>query len=226
MPKKPIRKFNRVGRPSKADLAAKSQQQPKGASSANETPIPSRAERLQAIIDAPDLRCCYCEREFKTQKLLDAHEKFCADKVLLQEREKSASVKIAAEHKILNPLTSPLTQKSESESIPIANVELAIASMGDMAATHFGEHWRLSVEEVKNLARVWKPIIERYLPTFNNPIFAALGATIFIIGPKVAKHAELGRRRKGSAVNSGPVGVRKIDNDEGIHPEGGSGIDL
>jgi hypothetical protein len=223
MPKKPIRKFNRVGRPSKADLAAKSQQQKeKSAFSANESPVLPVVDQSKATTEAGGLRCQYCKQEFQSIKLLAAHVKFCADKTLVEARAKSAAEKASP----VPAAVASLPEKSDSPTIPIQNIELAIASMGDIAAGHFGEHWRLSTDEVRNLARAWKPIIELYCPKFNHPIFAAAGVTILTIGPRVVKHAELRRRSKGSSIAGGPVGERKNNGAEEISEGGETGFSL
>lgn len=96
--------------------------------------------------------------------------------------------------------------------IPDVALQIAIASTGDILSERYGEHWRFTPIEAKSLATVWKPVIDMYLPKVgNHPIFAAMAATLVIIGPRIAKH-ELRSRKQGSTTDSGKK--RKRENDD------------
>lgn len=74
---------------------------------------------------------------------------------------------------------------------------VAIGSSFDTMAGLLGDYWRLSDDEAIQLAKVWKPVLDLYLPTMNGPLKAALIPTVLILGPRMGRYVQR-RNREGN----------------------------
>lgn len=67
---------------------------------------------------------------------------------------------------------------------PISEVETIVGVPFFFLKKRYGEQWELADDEAAHLAKVWKPILDRYLPTEETELGTALLVTLVLCAPR------------------------------------------
>lgn len=154
--------------------------------------------------------CAYCKRDCITELGKRIHEGYCASKTTDQ-AEKANQPEATQDSQGIALVQPAQTSEASKGEITLQVLEIAVRSSFDTLASIRGEHWRLSADQAKTLAGVWKPVIDHYAPKVGSSVWApALLPTLLILGPIV--FVEL-RKNAGNKSGDGKQGSGPNDRD-------------
>jgi len=184
----------------------------------------ANSQQIERLVEqTSEFKCLYCGQEFEKEAIYKTHIEYCADKP-----DEFVQAPIMPDIQIDS---KPVESSSVSVMANAADqkIAIAIATTFDVIANKKGEHWRMSTKEAGDLAQIWKPVIDLYLPKLgDHPVMLAMGTTAIMIYPRIMKDGELSarKRREGSSVDRGTERIRQNNTDASINPNGVQGHDI
>jgi hypothetical protein len=83
------------------------------------------------------------------------------------------------------PEIIPPGQEFAETGWPVSEVETIVGLPFFLLEKRYGETWEIDDKEQTHLAKSWKPILDKYLPTENSEIGTALLVTLVLVAPRL-----------------------------------------
>lgn len=117
-------------------------------------------------------------------------------------QERSAAPSTAAPADAPTPEDAPAPPLDPAELVP--PLALTFQTLGTLAATVYGDHWKVNDEEARLLGSAWAPLAARYAASAGPamPWALALLTTVGVVAPKLKAHADAQRLAGASEASS------------------------